>query len=166
MAMDQFNEGRKQRIRDMKATYENRTVDFYYRNDKGGRAGLGCSPHLHYHVEILYMISGVTDAYIDSEHYVVEPGDMLVVFPNKIHRFADRQKGNRYKLFIINPNLVPELEMELNSFAPTLPIIRRAVDNKRLETVMEIISCTREFPDSQKDILMKGYLLSFFAEFM
>ena len=42
----------------MKARYEARTVDFYYRNDRNGTAGLGCTPHLHYHVEIVYMLSG------------------------------------------------------------------------------------------------------------
>ena len=150
----------------MKAVYETRTVDFYYRNDRGGTAGLGCSPHLHYHVEILYMISGRAHAYVDSELFTVEDGDMLVVFPNKIHRFVDDIKGSKYMLFIINPNLVPEFEEKMSANTPESPLIKNAARNIRLDSVTRIVAGCRDFPDEQKDTLMKGYLLSFFAEFM
>ena len=150
----------------MKATYETRKVDFYYRGDKGGTVGLRCAPHLHYHVEIVYMLSGRMQAYIDSEPYEVEDGDMLVVFPNKIHRFVDEMQGNKYMLFIINPNLVPEFESIMASSTPQSPLIKNAFSNKRLDYVAKIVADCRHFPEEQKDILMKGYLLSFFAEFM
>lgn len=150
----------------MKVTYETKTVDFCYRNDKGGVAELGCSPHLHYHVEILYMLEGRTHAYIDSELYTVEDGDMLVVFPNKIHRFVDESKGNKYMLFIINPKLVPEFEELMISNTPDSPLIKNASSNLRLDSVTKIVAGCRDFPEEQKDALMKGYLLSFFAEFM
>ncbi len=150
----------------MKATYETRTVDFYYRGDKGGTVGVECAPHLHYHVEIVYMISGKMQAFIDSEPYEVSDGDMLVVFPNKIHRFVDEIRGNKYMLFIINPNLVPEFESIMASSTPESPLIKNAASNKRLESVARIIADCRHFPEEQKDVLMKGYLLSFFAEFM
>lgn len=150
----------------MKATYETRTVDFYYRNDKGGTSELDCSPHLHYHVEILYMLSGRTHAYIDSEHYTVDSGDMLIVFPNRIHRFVDEKRGNEYMLFIINPNLVPEFENIMASSTPETPLIKNAALNSRLDAVTRIVADYRRFPDEQKDALMKGYLLSFFGEFM
>lgn len=150
----------------MKATYETRKVDFYYRGDKGGTVGLLCAPHLHYHVEIVYMLSGRMQAYIDSEPYEVGDGDMLVVFPNKIHRFVDEMHGNRYMLFIINPNLVPEFESIMASSTPESPLIKNAFSNKRLDSVARIVADCRHFPEEQKDVLMKGYLLSFFAEIM
>ena len=150
----------------MKAKYETRKVDFYYRGDKEGTVGLGCAPHLHYHVEIVYMLSGRMQAYIDSEPYKVEGGDMLVVFPNRIHRFVDEMSGNRYMLFIINPNLVPEFEKLMASSSPESPLIKNALSNKRLYSIAEILSDCRNFPEKQKDLLMKGYLLSFFSEFI
>ena len=150
----------------LKTVYERRRVDFYYRNDKGGTVGLGCSPHLHYHVEILYMLSGRVHAYVDSETYTVESGDMLVVFPNKIHRFVDDAKGSQYMLFIINPNLVPEFEEIMSASTPETPLIKNASQNPRLDSVTRIVAGCRDFPEEQKDTLMKGYLLSFFAEFM
>ena len=150
----------------MKAFYETRTVDFYYRNDRGGTVKLGCSPHLHYHVEILYMLSGRAYAYVDSELFTVESGDMLVVFPNKIHRFVDDVNGSKYMLFIINPNLAPEFEEIMSSSTPETPLIKNAARNVRLDSVTRIIAGCRDFPEVQKDALMKGYLLSFFAEFL
>lgn len=150
----------------MKAIYETRTVDFYYRNDRGGTVGLGCSPHLHYHVEILYILSGRAHAYVDSELITVESGDMLVVFPNKIHRFVDDENGCKYMIFIINPNLVPEFEEIMSANTLETPLIKNAAQNIRLDSVTRIVAGCRDFPEEQKDALMKGYLLSFFAEFM
>ena len=150
----------------MKATYETRKVDFYYRGDKGGTVGISCAPHLHYHVEIVYMLSGHMQAYIDSAPYEVRDGDMLVVFPNKIHRFVDEMRGNKYMLFIINPNLVPDFESIMASSTPQSPLIKNAFSNKRLDSVARIVADCRNFPEEQKDVLMKGYLLSFFAEIM
>ncbi len=150
----------------MKATYEKRKVDFYYRDDKGGTVVLGCRPHLHYHVEIVYMIEGAMCAHIDSDEYNVRSGDMLIVFPNKIHRFVDLQKGSKYKLFIINPNLVPEFEAQMSSSSPINPLIKNARENARLDSVINIVADAKNFPEIQRDSLMKGYLLSFFAEFL
>ena len=39
----------------MKAEYETRVSDYYYRNDCDQKIRLGCGPHLHYHVELLYL---------------------------------------------------------------------------------------------------------------
>lgn len=150
----------------MKAVYETRAVDFYYRNDIGGTLGLGCSPHLHCHVEILYILSGRAHAYVDSELFTVESGDMLVVFPNKIHRFVDDVDGCKYMIFIINPNLVPEFEEIMTTGTPETPLIKNAARNARLDSVTRIVAGCRDFPENQKDALMNGYLLSFFAEFI
>lgn len=150
----------------IKTVYEKRTLDFAYSNDRNRTVGLKCDPHLHYHVEIVYMISGRIHAYIDSEAYTVESGDLLVVFPNKIHRFIDDLPNGQHMLFIINPNLVPEFESIMANSTPETPLIKNAASNKRLDAVMRIMEGYLDFPKDQKDSLMKGYLLSFFAEFM
>lgn len=150
----------------MKAKYENRTVDFYYRDDNSCTLSLACEPHFHRHIEIVYMISGKADAYIDAEHYTVETGDMLIVFPNKVHRFCDIARNNQYKLFIINPTLIPDLEETLLLKSPSDPVIKDVFENERLESLVHLVAGYKEFPNEQKDILMKGYLLSFLAEML
>lgn len=150
----------------MKAIYEKRTMDFTFRDDRSGKTPLACSPHLHYHVEVVYMESGRTEAYIDSDLYTIESGDLLVVFPNKIHRFRDLTAGNKYKLFIVHPNLVPELCDEISVSSPRCPLIKADKVNERLISVINSIAQVDDYPVERKDMLLRGYLVSFFAEVM
>ena len=54
----------------------------------------------------------------------------------------------------------------MSTNTPSTPLIRAAARNTRLDSVTKIVAGFRDFPEKQKDTLMKGYLLSFFAEFM
>ncbi len=96
------------------AFYEKRHSDFYFRDDRGGTVRLACSPHLHRHIEIAYIIEGNVSAIADSEMYSLSAGDMFVAFPNQIHRFIS-SGPERYLLFVFDPELVPELSEWLDS---------------------------------------------------
>ena len=87
----------------MNILYEKKVDDFYHRNDANGRTPLTCRAHMHYHVELVYMKKGEMRAFIDSEEYGVGQGELLVVFPNQVHRFEDVGACPEYELFIINP---------------------------------------------------------------
>ncbi len=150
----------------MKVIYEKKTNDFYYRNDNEQRTPLYCPPHLHYHVEIVYMRKGHAKIFIDSDIYELYTGDLLFVFPNRIHRFEDLGNRNEYDLFIINPDLAPDLSTQIATANPPLPIIRGADRNKHILFLIEILSDAKNFPQSFKETMMKGYLLSFFSEIL
>ena len=146
----------------MKIIYEKKTEDFYYRND----GILQCGAHLHYHIEIVYMQKGYTKAYIDSDVYEVKSGDLLVVFPNRIHRFEDGDEKNQFHLFIVNPDLAPELSAAISSENPQDPVIRGADKNKRIMSLIDILGDTQSFATAYRDALLKGYFMSFFAEML
>lgn len=153
----------------MNATYETRHQDFSYRSDNHGTIPLACGAHLHYHVEIAYIEGGHVDAYVDSECYPLEAGDMVVVFPNRIHRFDC--SGEKYRLFIINPDLIPDLSHKIKHEAPLDPVIKHADKNKRLVSLIKILSETEKISplqdnDISKDVVIKGYLLAFFGEML
>jgi AraC-like DNA-binding protein len=112
------------------------------------------------------MKSGASKVYIDSDSYEISEGDLLFVFPNKIHRFEDIDSENRYELFIINPDIVSELAQKITTESPIDPIIRNAAQNPRISSLVSILTTTHSFPTSCKDFLMRGYLLSFFAEIL
>ena len=150
----------------MKAIYEKKTADLYYRNDAGLVTPLRCLAHLHYHVEIVYMREGYAKAYVDSEVYEINTGDLLMVFPNKIHRFEDTVGSNRYDLFIVNPDIVPELSERIVEEDPQSPVIRGASENPRLMALIKILRNTDSFPKNSRQILLSGYFLSLFAEIL
>lgn len=148
----------------MKVIYEKKTADLNYRNDNDGMCPLQCRAHLHYHVEIVYMRSGHARAFIDSDVYDVCSGDLLVVFPNHIHRFEDIEEKNKYELFIVNPDIVPELAQRISEENPQNPVVKVASSNPRLLSLIDILGNAAKFPSNSKQLLLKGYFLAFFAE--
>lgn len=150
----------------MKIIYEKKTHDLHYRNDQNKKVPLQCRAHLHYHVEIVYMKEGYATAFIDSDTYRIETGDLLVVFPNRIHRFEDAEQQNSYDLFIVNPDLCPELAQKISTENPQNPVIHEAFKNPRLASLLKILSTAKDFPASYRQIMLKGYFLALFAEIL
>lgn len=150
----------------MKVIYEKKTSDFYYWNDSGLKTPLQCRAHLHYHVEIVYMREGYAKAYVDSDVFEIQTGDLLVVFPNRIHRFEDAVGRNKYDLFIVNPNIAPEISQRITAENPQNPVIRHACNNQRIIALIKILREAEKFPASIKQTLLNGYFLSFFAEIL
>ena len=146
----------------MKVTDEKKTDDLYYRD--GSTYPLKCGAHLHYYVEILYMRQGRVRAYIDSDVYDVVSGDLLLVFPNRIHRFEDLDSNNQYDLFIVNPDIVPDLTERISEENPEDPVIRGVKRNVRLASLIDILSDVKSFPQAYRDLLIRGYFLAFFSE--
>lgn len=146
----------------MKVIYEKKTDDLYYRD--GSSCPLKCSAHLHYYVEIVYMRKGHAKAFIDSDVYDMESGDLLLVFPNRIHRFEDMESNNQYDLFIVNPDIVPDLTERISEENPEDPVIRNVKRNPRLLSLIGVLSDVKNFPQAYRDYLVRGYFLAFFAE--
>ena len=146
--------------------YEKKIDDFYYRNDGGRRIPIQCLAHLHYHVEIVYIKYGSLQAYIDSEPYLLGRGDLLVVFPNKIHRFVELTPEIEYELFIINPDIADEFSEKLSLEEPETPIISNVDKNERIQALIKILSEAKGFSKRYRETLMKGYTLAFFSEIL
>ena len=150
----------------MKIQYETRVVDLSIRDASVVGGTLTVSPHLHKHIEIVYMLSGSTRAMIDTDTYTVESGDLLVVFPNKIHSFTDIEVGIKYVLFIVDPYAIPELSQRFLTMNADSALIKNASRNQRLNSLVGMLADYENFPAEQRDLLIRGYLLSFAAEFI
>lgn len=150
----------------MNILYEKKVDDFYHRNDANGRTPLTCRAHMHYHVELVYMKKGEMRAFIDSEEYGVGQGELLVVFPNQVHRFEDVGACPEYELFIINPDIASELFATTANQEPEDAVIKDIGRNQRVIALIKILSDTSSFPQTSKDFLLRGYLLSLFCEIL
>ena len=59
----------------MAAVYENQSTDFYCRGDKNYRSQLHCSPHIHYHIEIVQIL----EEYSESKCNIAEEAVSVTV---------------------------------------------------------------------------------------
>ena len=148
----------------MSIPYEKRTVDFYHRDDDGGRHPLACSAHLHPHIELFYLLDGKMRAFIDSSEYTVDKGDMLIAFPNRVHRF-EMIEPERYLLFIIHPDTMPELSAVFCKHAPKSPLVKGACEDEPLIALLELLA-RRDAPSPYRDTTRRGLLLAFFGRLL
>ena len=152
----------------MNAKYERRVTDFYYRDDQRGTCPLTCSAHLHYHIELFYLRAGRTRVWIDSEEYTVEPGDILLAYPNRVHRY-EALEPERYDLLIVHPDMMPELASELTEKVPVCPIIRHADAHPELIGTLALlgkVAHPSQFQGPFSDVSLRGLLLSFFGQLL
>ncbi len=149
----------------MKIQYETRVVDFSIRDaTHGGHLTFG--PHLHNHIEIVYMLSGGTRANVDTEICDVGEGDLLAVFPNKIHSYKDIDSDIKYVLLLIDPNAVPELSQSFLTMDTQSALVKQANKNERLDLLVKMLCDYQNFPPDHREILIKSYLSALCAEFM
>ncbi len=149
----------------MGAMYENKKDDFSCRNALSGHYPLAFGAHLHYHLELVYMVEGSTTCAVDTGEYTLQSGDVLLVFPNQVHRYdpADKEK---YLLFIINPDLMPELSRTFSGVAPTCPIVHGVGNDPYMHELLMTLSRTEQMPADYREAITKGYLLAFFGELL
>ena len=83
----------------MQTYYENRTSDYIAcRDSRFTEIALACQSHLHYHIELAFLLEGETRAVVDSQEYTMRAGDILVAFPNQIHRFVKNYSSTLKKI--------------------------------------------------------------------
>lgn len=164
-------------MKNTKSLYEKRKSDYTYRTDRGGRSALQCRPHMHYHLELVYMVKGSVRAFVDYEEFEIGEGDIFLVFPNKVHRFISKNnKKNadgiiegceQYMLFIVNPDFMPELTKQIQGMTPESPLFHPDTDE-----LYETLSLLSKFSDASRDnepgvdLVRRGYLLAFFSNLL
>lgn len=152
--------------------YENRAADFYCRTDKGGKVRLQCSPHLHYHIELVCMLDGTTEAFADADEYTVSAGDLFIAFPNQVHRFISNG-AEKYRIFIVNPELTPEFCSVFTSSVPRFSVIRGGAADPAVDAITSALCSMEEsesasavHSDQYRDAVIRGYLLALFGNIL
>lgn len=149
----------------MGAMFENKKDDFSCRNELSGHYPLAFGAHLHYHLEMVYMVEGCTTCAVDTGEYTIQSGDVLLVFPNQVHRYDPAEK-EKYLLFFINPDLMPELSRSFSGTAPTSPLVKGVGNDPYMHNLLMMLSRTEQMPVEYRDAITKGYLLAFFGELL
>lgn len=125
--------------------------------------GLLPRPHLHTHLELVYLQEGKSEVVLDSKKYMLEAGDIFLAFPNQIHFYHDKERVKGY-LLIFSPEIMREFRDVFQTKVPVKPIVR--VENISLnvgETMKNIWERLKK-QGAFDEIVSKGQLLSLLGE--
>ena len=149
--------------------YETKSQRIEHRDRRDGKGHLQCAPHLHRELELVYMLEGEVTAYADSVQTVLRAGDVFLSFPNQIH-FYKSYTTEKYFLFIIRPDLMPEFMDTFTMALPLSPVIKNAASLPRVDQLfhllLEVCESTKEEPAGYVEARKRGCLLALFSELL
>ena len=145
--------------------YEKRINDFSSRRIYNGESPLCCNPHLHYHIELLYVSKGKTSAYADSQRHEVGEGDLFISFSNQVHRFSDSDP-EEYVLLIFTPEFSEEFSALLTEGLPESNILVGADRFPSLISLIYRIDDEIRHDRENRLAVIRGALISFFGELL
>ena len=142
----------------MPTFYENRTnTPLWVKNG----SSLIDTPHLHNHLELIYLQDGATDTVCDNIQTALLPGDIFLSFPNQVHSYPKRGSGKAiHSIIIFAPNFCSEFKEFFHRMTPISNVVR----GDRLDPdIPELIQKAVE--ESQKntpyrDAVIRGYLIA------
>ena len=150
----------------MQTYYENRTSDYIAcRDSRFTEIALACQSHLHYHIELAFLLEGETRAVVDSQEYTMRAGDILVAFPNQIHRF-ETLSTEKYVLLLVSPELIPELLGQFTEALPGCNLIVGAAKDAELREMIYRISDIYYGTEAFRETMLRGALLVFFCKLL
>jgi len=117
---------------------------------------VGCIPHLHHHIELIYMDDGTNDATVGSYSCTISKDDVLIAFPNQIHSY-DLERKNKSYILIYSPDDFPEYNDIFNFKIPANPVIRNS-DNE-IKELFKLIYMSHNSNIPYKNIIERGYML-------
>ena len=146
----------------------NKDIDFRNNSSLSNQRRLQCLPHLHRELELICMMEGETTVCVDSTRHTLRAGDVFLTFPNQIHSY-ESHGPERFYIFIIKPDLMPDLMETFTTGVPSSPIIQGAANRVHIRRLFDSLAetCSEENNDrSYTDTLRRGYLLALFSELL
>jgi len=143
----------------MQYIYERRKNDFVSNPIRN----LAPLPHIHPHLEMIYLETGSSVAVLDGKEFLIGEGDLFLAFPNQIHAFHDRSALNGW-IFIFAPELFPDLERLFNQKTPMSPVIERERLPEDFAERLRAATGRIDSLDTFEVITGKGQLLSVLGE--
>jgi AraC-like DNA-binding protein len=99
-------------------------------------SNMAFQPHVHQHVELLYVRLGRMQLQADKHQKLLEAGELAVVFPHMVHQSAGGHK-NRVQLVIFSPALTHGLVARIGRARPKTPFLARCAVHSDVAYVMD-----------------------------
>lgn len=145
----------------MQYQFENRKIPLYVNKIRR----LSPFPHIHPHLELIYLTKGSCVTYIDGKSSLLEPGNFFFSFPNQIHFYHDQCPVEGY-ILIITPDFFTDLKEFFRNQTPLSPIIQLGTSPYEIEHRLEIIFQKSRSELSLDKIIANGHLLTLLAELL
>jgi len=120
-------------------------------------------PHIHPHLELIYIKSGSSIATLDNKKYRFNAGDLFLSFPNQIHFYHDEVPPTGYML-IFAPDLLTDLRDVFQTQLPASPIITSDRLPADIEIQLKRIHALLHSDSAFDHLSAKGLLLSLLCE--
>lgn len=75
-------------------------IDFAYKMDKASDPSDDYASHMHYHNEIVFLVSGDVDYHVETQQKHLQRGDLIFIPSGKYH-YADVNKNEMYERFVL-----------------------------------------------------------------
>ncbi len=108
-----------------------------YRSDIS--SDLTFPPHLHSHVEMVYVWQGEATVRVDGNDQRLSAGDMVIAFPNCVHSYSDCKEG-KYFCAIFPCEVVPAHRDTLMAKRPQNPFVSKVAITKEVKALLGILS--------------------------
>ncbi len=123
------------------------------------------APHIHSHLEWIYLEEGASVACVDGKTYEIEAGSVFMSFPNQIHFYQDRSpvKGT---MIIFSPDFFPELTELFQNKTPFNPIISHSLLPGDIAIQLEKICAAVADTSFYGSIRAKGLFLALLGQIL
>ena len=144
--------------------YENRVTEISVRPRPGGQIRLISSPHLHYHLELVYIYEGSSGVNLDSQEYNIPEDSVFLALSNQTHAYIPNEKTSHLTM-IVSPDVLPELSTILESKQPKTPVLENVSSYPELHALLwQIIEESNRKEARLHLPKMRGLLCAMFAE--
>lgn len=144
--------------------YENRKADMTLGVRPTGTGHLTAHPHLHYHLELVWMYEGNSRAILDMVEHDMPEDSLFLAFPNQLHSYASYEDEG-YMLLIINPDSMPELAPLFDRKWPEDPVLTSVSSYPKLRALLEILRLEHDASgDKLSSTMLHGLTLALFSE--
>ena len=141
--------------------FEKRTTPFFATTSL---SSLSPIPHIHPHLELIYLTEGQNTVTADSTTQLLRAGDLYLAFPNQIHYYDG--KSAKGVLIIVAPELFPDLFDIFSSKLPKNPIIQKEFLPSDIYSQLERICTYWNAPGVLYKIAANGYMQGLLAELL
>lgn len=144
--------------------YENRKTDMTLGVRPAGTGHLTAHPHLHYHLELVWMYEGNSRAILDTVEHDMPEDSLFLAFPNQLHSYASYEDEG-YMLLIINPDSMPELASLFDRKWPEDPVLPNVSSYPKLLALLDILRQEHDtMGDKLSSTMLHGLTLALFSE--